>query len=734
MKLAEYDGQVQTSGEMQRSSFAIANNRKAFEILSSGIYSDKIKAVIRELSTNAADAHVAAELQTPGYQPKPFIVHLPNAMEPFFSVQDFGTGMTDDEVYTLYTTYFASNRNNSNRFTGALGLGSKSPFAYTEQFTVVSTLDGKRRTYTCFIDGKGMPTVTPMLAEVTDDPNGVLVKLPVETKDFNEFHNKAADTLGWFKPLPEVVGWVDFKWKSTNYLLNNKVFGLPVEKRDRSHVIMGNVAYLLSSYDITGLPAHDANLIQWGVDIWVDIGDVEVAASREKLSYTKDTIKLLKAKMRKIGDILRDEAVKFLERAKTIWEARRMINDYKKGVMGGFLANTKLVWQGKPISSFVCLDKYSNPPATCELAYKGRVHKGANVPVLRKNPTNSVDADGTPIIVDDLVRGGIKRIAYHMLTSKVEKVYILSKARAMTDLKEPSHHQEEDDDDVKGAPPIEDSGLYETAFLSSDLVEAPKLPRTNSDGTRNSYTKLMLLDTNRSGSDRTVYWKNDKVIIDDGGVYVVMKRFGVIKGGQKDLSDNSRDHRYRCPSSCVEALNYMWLLGEELEVHGVRPADVARLDKAGNWITLRDHVTKFLSDNRNTMQPRVMSSLQFARVEATRGYLNLKRSEFSDESPFGKFLDAMRSAKNENDSADVKAYMDLTGWLGKDRDCDVKERDARELERLVEKMHQIYPLLALIAPTHIHNKTSNHLVEYITLLDNEHGTAQEVLDAEAVTA
>jgi hypothetical protein len=243
-----------------------------------------------------------------------------------------------------------------------------------------------------------------------------------------------------------------------------------------------------------------------------------------------------------------------------------------------------------------------------------------------------------------------------------------------------------------------------------------------------------LLDTSKSVGDRTVYWKNDKVVIDDGGVYVVMKRFNVIKGGQKDLPESSRDHRYRNPSLCVDALNYMSRLGEEFEVHGVRPPDVARLDKAGNWVTLRDHITKFLSDNHNTMQPRVSLSLQFARVEAMRGYLNLKRSEFSAESPFGKFLDDMHAAKRENESDDVNAYMELLGWLEKDRNCGVKDKDARQLERVIEKMHKLYPLLALISPGSINNKTSSHLVEYITLVDNEHGTAQEVFDAEAVTA
>jgi hypothetical protein len=62
--------------------FRIRNSAKAFSILSSGLYSNKIRAIIRELSCNAVDSHVAANRNT-----TPFDVHLPNAMEPWFAIR-----------------------------------------------------------------------------------------------------------------------------------------------------------------------------------------------------------------------------------------------------------------------------------------------------------------------------------------------------------------------------------------------------------------------------------------------------------------------------------------------------------------------------------------------------------------------------------------------------------------------------------------------------------------------
>ena len=104
--------------------FRIRNSAKAFNILSSGLYANKIRAIVRELSCNAVDSHVAA-----GKQDTPFDIHLPNTLEPWFSIRDYGLGLSHDQVINIYTTYFESTKTDSNEFIGALGLGSKSPFS-----------------------------------------------------------------------------------------------------------------------------------------------------------------------------------------------------------------------------------------------------------------------------------------------------------------------------------------------------------------------------------------------------------------------------------------------------------------------------------------------------------------------------------------------------------------------------------------------------------------------------
>jgi HSP90 family molecular chaperone len=174
--------------------FRIRNSAKAFNILSSGLYANKVRAIIRELSCNAVDSHVAA-----GKTETPFDVHLPNQLEPWFSIRDYGTGLSHEQVTNIYTTYFESTKTNSNDFIGALGLGSKSPFSYTDNFTVTAIKDGTKGIYSAFINDSGVPSIAKMGEETTEEPAGVEIKFSVSDRyDFSKFQDEARVVYTYF--------------------------------------------------------------------------------------------------------------------------------------------------------------------------------------------------------------------------------------------------------------------------------------------------------------------------------------------------------------------------------------------------------------------------------------------------------------------------------------------------------------------------------------------------------
>ena len=293
--------------------FRIRNSAKAFGILSSGLYANKIRAVIRELSCNAVDSHVAA-----GKRDTPFDVHLPTQLEPWFSVRDYGLGLDHESVTNIYTTYFESTKTTSNELIGGLGLGSKSPFAYTDNFTVTANYNGSKRIYTAFINDAGVPSIAKMSDHDTAEPNGVEVKFSVNDRyDFSKFHNEAAYVFRTFSLRPVVPG---FEFSDIKYVEKDIIPGVHYTDGRESTAIMGNVPYPIA------MPNAEENLgslnalLGCGLDMHFAIGEIDFQASREGLSYVPATIAAIKKKLEAVNAVLTTKLATEADAITCLWE------------------------------------------------------------------------------------------------------------------------------------------------------------------------------------------------------------------------------------------------------------------------------------------------------------------------------------------------------------------------------------------------------------------------------
>jgi hypothetical protein len=274
--------------------FRIRNSAKAFSILSSGLYANKIRAIVRELSCNAYDSHIAANKKT-----TPFDIHLPNTFDPYFSIRDYGIGLNHDQVSQIYTTYFESTKSNSNDFIGALGLGSKTPFSYTDNFTVTAIKDGRKGIYSAFINGSGVPSIALMMEEETIEPTGVEVKFAInDQRDFDKFRYEAQSVLTYFETAPIVSGYTNFRVNKVDYTDKDIIPGVHATSNRGSVAVMGHIAYPI---DIPTAAAHEigkvSSMLSCGLELHFAIGELDFQASREGLSYIPDTVAAIKRKL-----------------------------------------------------------------------------------------------------------------------------------------------------------------------------------------------------------------------------------------------------------------------------------------------------------------------------------------------------------------------------------------------------------------------------------------------------
>lgn len=307
---------ISTSNFGSIGAFRIKESAKAFSILSSSLYQNPIRSIIRELGCNARDAHVAAK------NPEPWVLSLPSSLSPEFAVKDNGTGLSHEEVMQIYTTYFESTKTNSNDFVGALGLGSKSPFSYTDNFTVTSVKDGIKNIYSTFLTEEQIPSIVLLDSSNTNEPNGVEVRFSVKSGDFNTFRVEAIEALRFFDQKPkgypnevsnqfEIINGIEHV-ASTKKTYNSSASPL---------VIMGGVQYTFDTKN----PAFEKystviNTSHYHMLIRANIGDVDIQPSRESLTMTKKTIEYICSKFDEALKKIKDDIDAKINSEKIEWD------------------------------------------------------------------------------------------------------------------------------------------------------------------------------------------------------------------------------------------------------------------------------------------------------------------------------------------------------------------------------------------------------------------------------
>lgn len=357
MIINEAESNVQKVGNFPTSGFKIAASAKAFQILSSNIYTHKVRAVIREISCNAYDAHVAAK------NPNPFSVHLPTYLEPWFSVRDYGIGLSEEDVRNLYTTYFSSTKTESNEYIGALGLGSKSPFCLVDSFSVTSFFNGEKKVYTCFKDNSGEPQVALLTSELSDEPNGLEVLVPGLDGRREEFNSEAVEVFSYFDQMPEInnPGVIEsISHLRSRYVLQGDGFAF-TQTYGSPKAVMGNVAYDIPYNYIGGL----------GMTGYVRfaIGDLNFDPGREKLSLDDSTVAKLKERLDEVSDSISENSLKLVESQPTAWTKAIKVQDLMRGPLGRHLrdSSTDLV---KKIRSYD-IPRLANPATVISPRSKG---------------------------------------------------------------------------------------------------------------------------------------------------------------------------------------------------------------------------------------------------------------------------------------------------------------------------------------------------------------------------
>lgn len=649
MKIQHERTDVERSGTKSESQFTIKATAKSFEILSSALYADKIKAIVRELSCNAYDSHVAA-----GCAERPIEIFLPDEMEPTFHVKDFGTGLNDYQIRGgyrhietgeqisledgdalvgssideyerfggIYNTYFESTKTYSDDYIGQLGLGSKSPFSYASTFNVEARMDGVRRIYTCYKDENGFPAISLLGMEPTDEPNGITVTIAVRAADAEKFRQAAKKALMYFNPLPQFMNADGF----APYSLVHTVEGTGWKLRDTeyyahmsgAHVVQGFVSYPIDTDQLSeaGLSEAGTEICGADIDLFVPIGLVEVAASRESLSYDRRTIVNLIKEIDRISTEVRQSFQHQFDKCQTAWEMGILFDRLANGsstkmqkIFKRMHTADPFQWNGKDATQTLCLQLDDIKETTLSMfVIKTRRHSSSMQMTGTWFPTEHhaggdmigrYDVRVNPnlvLMVNDAGKAFHRgSVSHHLMTLGRRDSAIL-----MFDSmpRKGQCNQAELDEIVRqlGSPPI--IKFSEIPFRGT--TRQPRAP-TRSSQKRDAGQRLVWSGFTKKFDyyDREFVhykfsarcWDVQEIDLEAGGFYVPINRFEII----------SADGKFR-PTQIDKVIAAAIKLGiwtEGTQIVGLNAIDRKKIDKTtGKWVELGGYLReRYLATN-----------------------------------------------------------------------------------------------------------------------------------------
>jgi hypothetical protein len=725
---------VERSGLQTEGSFTIKATSKAFDILSSGLYSDKIQAIVRELSCNAHDSHVAA-----GKGDQPIEIRLPSSLEPTFYVKDYGLGMSHEDVLKLYTTYFESTKTNSDDFIGQLGLGSKSPFSYSSTFLVESRFNGTKRTYSCFKNEQNMPAIAMMNEQATDEHNGMTVTLAVRREDVDKFHAAAKKALMYFKPLPKIVGRSGF----APYSLKHTVQGNGWRIRDTeyyagmsgAHVVQGFVAYPVDGHQLeqTGMSPIAAALTTIDIDMFVPIGKVEVAASREALSYDKRTITNLIASFEAAAKEMRTSFQAEFDKCTSIWEVAMMLDKLENGTSQKFRSifrdmnkTNPFQWNGKDVTTTVKLDLTKIKDTQIQRLSTSYGRKATKLNVNGQwHPVNSTAKSfefdlqaNTFVFVDNEAKGAVNAIKDYL--SNLPEV---DGRKASMILLRPTtkqaFRQKEIDAIVKmlGSPVVKSVDELPSASVQRKKYTAgPKRAAEE----KLVFTKFATQHDYRgraNGVRRTfsrLTWETQQVDMNAGGFYVELERFTPVT-----KSAVSVDHL----DEMIAYGKALGLLPPDAIVVGMNEKDMKSLAKSsGDWHELFPYLIKaFKKANKGgAMYSKMVVDQVMADIgNGVRDHLVNKWDKLEATVLSGQFKDAIQELVDLTQSAgkyDPKAVERLTQVLRIEREPDVR---VTEMPKAFRKALSHYELLGCVEMGYYNDKWVKPVISYVNMIDKK---------------
>jgi hypothetical protein len=575
---------IETEGIMSEAFFSVKEKNMAhiFSILRNSLYSDKPLAIIREYCTNAQDAHVEA-----GKPNESIRVKYPTIFDNTLSIRDFGNGLSNEDVFTVFNSYGESTKRDSNDLVGMLGLGSKSAFSYVNDFTIKSYNNGLMSHYIAYIDETNIGKVSLVNTEATDE-TGLEIIISILPHHVRSFNSTFTEYLCKFEPTPIVINdaYFDSSVKSSkrNLVIEHDDWGILHDNNNQSIIRMGNVDYVFT-YDSLKLTTEESADLKcfdsrrFSVYLKAKIGDVVPSASRESLEMNSKTLDYIKKQLYKIKNSIKGLLEEKVNNYDSLYE---FLLNYRTLRLLNIMFGIPIVYRGKTVN--------------CNAS-----------PVLDLKDFNATKHKS----ITKWSRNLLEDTDYVDVNPKQTALYYSRKSIPASTVRKRINKFLESSQNEN----LRHNNLFvlefETPSLANEFVSNPDYTLLNKVNLADIVLDRDTASGTRSVLDKTEFyqyvggnavqdcWKPVRHSLDDGGIYVPIKYYQPIVETPKGLVIDTM-------GTFKVMREYLSRLGFDKPIYGVRTSDVKNLDDS--WVNLGEYIQEWLHTMDETLKQKVFTS------------------------------------------------------------------------------------------------------------------------------
>lgn len=645
--------------DLPSSDFGVSKKklRKLLHIATNNLYANPVQATVQEISQNSYDAHRLADKSD-----VPFIVTLPTAFEPTFSVRDFGAGIPHSYMLGGYSQLLESTKDTDDDAAGGWGLGRLSVLALTSTYSVTTFIKGVQRLYTIFKDDAEIRVVFLGESE-TKESDGTLVSAAIPTKDIPAFGAVIRSAYRYYKTQPILKNASGVSMEVPEYVVEGD--GWALEKRAGCTVVCGIYHYAVDTHSIYGLTSEQSQVLNSsGLTMFFSASDLAVQANRQGLFYNDKTCEAIKAT---INVIIKELTVKIqgqFDKCASHLQARYLWNDVfnnNSSPYSGVIRNFKhdvFTWKGIPVKS-ARIEKplqFSKPEDSYQADYfttrYPRRGGGGRIPSHVPSPEYIPLDKGNTLYINDLPghRG-------HYLRARSVIRERLSSTSNGTGVHCTVLTFE--------TPAAQATFLKENHLTANDFI---KISTVNiirgalSDAARTRAKSKVFTFNGVTFSPYSRGWDVAEVDLDDDAefIYVPINSYKPVFGLKGDCQ------RTQSPSELLDAISALKLITNSSPViYGIREGseELKQVLEKDNWTSLTDYIEDAVKNFQ--ISPKILSLRADKQEAAKIGY----------EFPFSSFCDyhAYQVQDLKHDGFRT-ALQDLLKIKKAYRECEATER------------------------------------------------------------